>query len=112
MQPRVQKLLYDALKAIEELNQFCQIFEGEFQNYKTNLAYKRAVEREFEIIGEAINKALKEDSSLTITDARKIISLRNYITHAYDSINDEMIWAIIVNNLPNLHQEIKSLLNK
>lgn len=112
MPHNVSKLLFDALKAIDELNTIRASFDGKFQNYKNNLTGKRAVEREFEIIGEAIGKALKIDPDLKITDARKITGLRNYIIHSYDNVQDEIIWGIMVNNLDNLRKEINSLLNQ
>jgi uncharacterized protein with HEPN domain len=56
-----------------------------FLNTEKNLMRKRAVERNLEIIGEAINRILKTDSSYTeITDATAIVGLRNQVIHAYD----------------------------
>jgi len=72
---------------------------------------KKAVEREFEIIGEALNRILKMDKSFNISHSRNIIGLRNHIIHAYDNIVDEIIWGVIHKNLPNLRLEIKKLLD-
>lgn len=73
---------------------------------------KRAIERELEIIGEALNRIVKHDVSITtkITGARDIIGLRNQVIHAYDNISDENIWAIIINHLPQLKIEVSDLL--
>ena len=73
---------------------------------------KRAVERNLEITGEAINRILKADKSiaLKITDSIAIVSLRNQVIHDYDSISDETIWAILTNHLPLLKVEIDQLL--
>ena len=70
---------------------------------------QRAIERDLEIIGEAIRKIIEIDPTITITSAKNIIGLRNIISHAYDSVEPEMIWGIIQNNIPILADEIKKL---
>jgi uncharacterized protein with HEPN domain len=70
---------------------------------------QRAIERDLEIIGEAIRKIIEIDPSITITSAKNIIGLRNIISHAYDSVEPEMIWGIIQNNIPVLAEEIKKI---
>ncbi len=69
-------------------------------------------ERNLEIIGEAINRLLKENPDFTIENSIRIIGLRNQIIHGYDSISDENIWGIITLHLPKLKSEINSLINK
>lgn len=69
-----------------------------------------AVERQIEIIGEAMNNALRIDAELKITDARKIVNTRNRIIHGYNDIDNIEIWNIIVNNLPTLKSEVAVLL--
>ncbi len=81
-----------------------------FANYKNNLLLKAAVERKIEIIGEALNKALKLEPTLIITNKEKIISTRNRIIHAYDAVDDNMIWEIVVKHLPLLKEEVSVLL--
>lgn len=73
---------------------------------------KRAVERNLEIIGEAINRIIKTDPVIAskITDSNAIVGLRNQVIHAYDNISDETIWAILTNHLPKLKIEIDALL--
>ncbi len=70
-----------------------------------------AVTRRLEIIGEAMNRLLKKDKTIIITNSRKIVDTRNRIIHGYDSLSDDFIWSIIVNHLPPLKKEIESLLN-
>ena len=109
MTENIKKWLLDVKEAIETI----EIFLGDernFYNYQSNLMLKRAVEREFEIIGEAINRILKEDENFVISNARRIVNLRNHIIHAYDNVSDEMIWSIIVREVPNLKIEINNLL--
>lgn len=73
---------------------------------------KRAVERNLEIIREAINRILKADAVflLKISDAIAIVGLRNQVIHAYDTISNETIWAILTNHLPKLKTEVNALL--
>ena len=64
-----------------------------------------------EVIGEAMNRLLKENPDFKIENAVKIIGLRNQIIHGYDSISDENIWGIVTLNLPKLESEVNSLIN-
>jgi len=70
------------------------------------------VERDIEIIGEAINRVLRKDNSFEFENAQKIIGTRNRIAHGYDKISDDLIWSIVINHLPKLKFEISSLLEE
>lgn len=65
-----------------------------------------------EIIGEALNKIVKRDSTVVITGARAIIDTRNRIIHGYDTVSDSQIWDIITNDLPILQEEVRVLLDE
>jgi len=65
-----------------------------------------------EIIGEAMNRILKEDPDFLIENARRIVGLRNQIIHGYDSISDENIWGVVINYLPNLKTEVENLIKE
>ena len=69
-----------------------------------------AVERNIEIIGEAVSQLLKSDTTLNITNARRIVDARNKIIHGYDEIEPAQIWAIVNNHLPVLKFEVELLL--
>lgn len=114
MDERILKWLYDIKVAIDEVDSFFQDEPKIFEKYQQNKMLKRAVEREFEIIGEAMNRILKRDDSFKekIQDAINIIGLRNQVIHAYDNISDESIWAIIINHLPRLKEDINKLLKE
>lgn len=73
---------------------------------------KKAVEQNLEIIGEAVNRILKADSSIQIKNAKNIIGTRNRIIHSYDNISDEVIWTIATRELPDLLEEVKSLMDR
>lgn len=81
-----------------------------FRNSKNDIKTKRAVERKIEIIGEAVNRLTSyKNASIKIQNARQIIGTRNRLAHEYDNISDEVIWTIIVRELPKLKEEIRKL---
>jgi uncharacterized protein with HEPN domain len=112
MDKRVLKWLFDIKSSIDEIDSYFVNEKMDFFEYRKNSMRKRAVERNLEIIGEAINRIIKTDPSFStkITDAVAIIGLRNQVIHAYDNISDETIWAILTNHLPKLKIEIDKLL--
>ena len=83
-----------------------------FNEYIKNPTIKRAVEREFEIIGEAVNRLLSYNPDIEISEARTIVDLRNKVIHSYDTINHTVIWKIIIKDLPTLKSEVNKLLKK
>jgi uncharacterized protein with HEPN domain len=111
MNEKVLKCLYDIRFAIEEIDSYFPGGEKNFEVYKNNILIKRAIERDLEIMGEAINRILILDDKIPITNARKIVGLRNQIIHGYDNISDENIWGVIINHIPKLKQEIEDLIN-
>ena len=112
MDERILKWLFDVKMSIDEINEFFNNEERDFMKYRNNLMLKRAVERNLEIIGEAINRIITRDDSYIekISNAKAIIGLRNHVIHAYDSISDENIWSILLNHLPKLKIEIENLI--
>jgi len=76
------------------------------------LKNRKAVERNIEIIGEAVNRILNVSPEIKITQARKIIDTRNRIIHGYDTVSKDIIWAIVSRDLIKLRQEIINLLDE
>lgn len=93
MTTRSSKYLLDILSVIEEIEKLLEKVERNFVKFNTDFMAVRTAERELEIIGEALTKLIKEDPSLNIKDAKKIIALRNLIIHSYDSVDNEIIWG-------------------
>lgn len=109
MQPRTLKYVQDIESVIAELESFKDLVENNFELYTKQQVVKRAVERNLEIIGEAV-KALKTiDDRIEISSSRKIIGLRNLISHSYDTVEDELIWGILQKDIPKLSEEIQKL---
>jgi uncharacterized protein with HEPN domain len=83
-----------------------------FFEFQKDLKTRRAVERNIEIIGEAMDRILKIDPQFPIENSRKIVDTRNRIIHGYDSVSEDVLWLIVVNHLPNLEKQVKELLEK
>ena len=81
-----------------------------FETFCNDSMFRRAIERNLEIIGEAMNQVLKINSDISITSVRKIVDTRNFIIHAYDSLRPEILWMIVIKYLPVLKQEVNTLL--
>ena len=112
MDERILKWLYDIQGAINEIDNYFLQFPKDFNLYRSNNILKRAVERNLEIIGEAVHRIIKKDPDFPIENAQRIIGLRNQIIHAYDNISDESIWAIISRHIPLLKEEIDRLIKQ
>ena len=112
MDERILKWLYDIKLAVEEIDQYFENTNKDFFEYQKNTMLKRAIERDLEIIGEAVNRIIKRDDSFIekIANAKAIIGLRNQVIHAYDNISDENIWSILINHLPKLMLDIDKLI--
>lgn len=111
MKREVKKYLYDIRTSIESINSYL----GENRNffeYQNNKLLRRGIEREIEIIGEAMNRALKLDADLYIENARQIVDTRNWVIHGYDKVDDVIMWGIISNHLPKLKIEIDNYLDQ
>lgn len=109
MQPRILKLLLDIESVISEIEFIKQKTENNFKIFRKDIIFQRAIERDLEIIGEAIRKLMELNSEIEITSTKNIIGLRNIIAHAYDTIEPEMIWGIIQKDIPILWNEIRLL---
>lgn len=109
MQPKILKFLLDIQSVISEIETVKTKTNNNFNSFQSDILLQRAVERDLEIIGEAIRKIIEIDPDIKITSAKNIIGLRNIISHAYDSVEPEMIWGIIQNNIPILADEINKI---
>lgn len=111
MDDTIRTWLYDILSSINEIESYFIETPKMFKIYQNDLRTKRAVERNIEIIGEAMSRILKENSEIEISNSRKIVDVRNRIIHGYDSVSDDVIWGIVIRNLPVLQKEVETLLN-
>lgn len=82
----------------------------EYATFCNDTLFRRGVERNMEIMGEAMNNVLKIDPNIAITSSRKIVDTRNFIIHAYDSLKPDILWGIVINHIPLLKREVETLL--
>lgn len=109
MTDEIKKYLFDIKTSINAINEYLGT-ERNFFKFQNNRMLKKAVEREFEIIGEAMNRILKNDNNISISSSRKIVDLRNYLAHAYDTVDYNTLWGLISKHLPLLEDEVNVLL--
>lgn len=110
--PEVAKYLFDIAQACDLLVQFTA--GKTFEDYTRDPLLRSAVERQFEIIGEALSRALRLDPALSnhINSTARIIAFRNRLIHAYASIADDVVWGVLEGNLPALRREVEELLKE
>ncbi len=111
MSHRIEKYLYDIKESIDSIEEYLGD-KRDFFEYRNNKLLRRGIERELEIIGEAINRILKINPDIEVTEARRIVDLRNWVIHGYDKVDDVIIWGIISRDIPKLKKQVKRLLEK
>ena len=112
MDNQIKTWLYDILQSINEIDSFYDNKPRIFDEYVSDIKTKRAIERDLEIIGEAINRIIKKDKNFKLDNVQKIVGTRNRIIHGYDKISDDLIWSIVINHLPKLKDEVTGLLDE
>lgn len=112
MDRTIKKYLHDIYSAIEEIELFLSQRPRQYQVYLNDLMFKRAIERNIGIIGEAMSKILQIDKDISITNAKNIKGTRNYLVHAYDTLEPHIIWNIVINDIPKLKEEVQILLHE
>lgn len=108
MTEKSKKYLSDVLMAIHLIREFT-IDIIDFNIYDNDRKTQSAVERQLVIIGEALNKLRQTEAEIVIENDKQIIGFRNRLVHAYDSIDNSIVWAIINRHLENLKNEIENL---
>lgn len=104
-----RKYLTDVLTACEEVESF---FDGKrvFSDFQVDILRQRAVERNVEIMGEAINQLMKHDPTILLNNARAIVGTRNRVIHAYDNVTPEFLWSLVINHIPKLKEDVAGML--
>ena len=110
MHPRAPKLLEDIRSAAEFVKSATDGLV--LQEFKQNRMLRQAVERNFEIIGEAMRRLEKDDSDTAarIRDYRRIIAFRNVLIHGYDVIDPAIVWSAVEVDLAPLLADVQALL--
>ena len=105
------KFEYDVQQSIVSIYEYLGN-KRDFFEYENNKQLRRAVERELEIIGEAVNHLLALDETIAIDNARRIVDLRNFVIHGYDKVDNVIIWGVISRDLPKLKEQVDKLLDE
>ena len=107
-----KKYLYDIARAAEYIAQFTA--DRTYEEYHADPMLRSAVERQFEIIGEALNQLLRREPDLKgkISDASLIIAFRNRLIHGYATVSDVVVWGVVEGYLPVLSGEVRNLLGE
>lgn len=112
MNNRIAALLSDILLAGARIQQFVKGLT--FAEYVSNPLVRSAVERQFEIIGEALLRLARHQPEMfaRIPEARRIIDFRNVLAHGYDIVDDEIVWQAVHNHLPPFLDVVNALLEE
>jgi uncharacterized protein with HEPN domain len=110
MEPKSPKLLEDIRDAAAFVRQTTA--NTSLDDYRRDRLLRQAVERNFEIIGEAVGRLAKADpeTSSKIGQYAQIIAFRNLLIHGYDLIDDAQVWDVVRNDLPTLESDVNKLL--
>jgi uncharacterized protein with HEPN domain len=112
MRPRDVRIpLHAMLAAADAISSF--IDDRTFEEYSSDLMLRSAVERQFEILGEAMSRALRVDPGLAVRfdEARGVVDFRNVIAHGYDSLSHRTVWEVATGHLPQLRAAVAELLD-
>jgi len=109
MRHKPSKLREDILRSVQEIESFCH--GRTFHDFQEDRALQLIVERELEIIGEALARLRRDhpDLSEQIRDIHKIIGLRNVLAHGYDVLEHEILWDIVQNKLTLIKHDIQMI---
>jgi uncharacterized protein with HEPN domain len=110
MQRDPRSFLWDARHSADSILRF--VADATLDQYLANDMLRAAVERHFEIIGEAFNRLAKVDPAIAqeISDLPRIVAFRNILVHGYATIDDRTVWRVVREELPALHKRIETLL--
>lgn len=111
MQPKTPKLLEDIRDAAAFI---LDAVRGKtIDDYRRERILRQAIERNFEIIGEAMKRLAQGDAEAAarIGEHRQIIAFRNVLIHGYDLVDHRLVWSTIENQVPALLRDVAALLD-
>ncbi|WP_310567900.1 DUF86 domain-containing protein [Hydrogenophaga sp.] len=112
MQRDPRAFLWDVREAAQAIQSFTTGLDS--KAYVGNEMVQAAVERKFEVIGEALNQLAKLDATMAarIPDVPQIVAFRNQLIHGYATVNPDTVWNIAQNALPGLLAAVQCLLDE
>lgn len=111
MQPEAPALIWDARRAASRVLEF--VAGRSWDDYRQDVMLRSAVERQFQIIGEALNRLRKVDSATAdrVPDLARIVAFRNVLVHGYAQIDDALVWEVASTRVPELTAVLAGLLD-
>ena len=111
MQPESAALLWDAHRACQRITDF--VADRTWAEYQAEVLLRSAVERQFQILGEALNRLSRVDPDLAaqVPDLPRIVAFRNVLVHGYAVIDDVLVWQFAVERVPQLSALLQQLLD-
>ena len=112
MSADAKKYLWDVREAAGRINRFT--LDRSFDDYLRDEMLRAAVERQFEIIGEALSQLSKREpeSAKRIPDLARIVAFRNILIHGYATVDDQLVWGVLESQLPVLLQAVETMLDE
>jgi len=110
MRREAKKYLFDMQQAVTLLTSFTH--GKSFADFSADPLLRSGVERQFEIVGEALTHLAKEDAEVaaSISDFRRIIAFRNILIHGYADVDHRLVWDVVETKLPVLAAQLEELL--
>ena len=103
--------LQDVLDAIEDVQSCFDGYPNRYDVFEKDMMRKCVVERKVEIMGKAINRIKKTETTINIPNARALIDTRNRIIHAYDNVQPEFLWSLVIRHIPQLKKDIEQIIS-
>ncbi len=112
MLPESRKYLWDVIKAAALIREF--VSASTFDDYLGDVLLRSAVERQFQIIGEALAQLARRDpeTANNIPELHHIVAFRNILVHGYADVDDELVWGVLETSLSDLRERMRALLGE
>ena len=112
MLPESRKYLWDILHSAELIGEF--VSGKSLQDYLGDVFLRSAVERQFQIIGEALAQLAQRDPEMakSIPELPRVVAFRNILVHGYADVDDELVWGVLRTSLPALRDRLQPLLEE
>lgn len=102
MQSDPRTYVWDARRAAGLVADF--VSGRSWDDYESDVLLRSAVERQFEIIGEALNqlRRVDEDLAAQVPDLQRIVAFRNVLIHGYAAVDNRLVWEIATDRVTEL----------
>ncbi|MCH5226624.1 MAG: DUF86 domain-containing protein [Muribaculaceae bacterium] len=104
--------LKDIRNAILEVESYFIDYPFRYDIFEKDMKTRRAVERNVEIMGEAMNRIRKVEPDYQIPNAKEVIATRNRVIHSYEYVEPTFLWGLVVRHIPELKKDIELLISE